>query len=178
MQIADRQSELQVAMDESQFWELVQRAHDAAGDDMDRKGQILKSEISRLSKNDALDFADLFDAMMAKAYSYDLWGAAYIINGGCGDDMFSDFRASLISRGQESFQRAVSNPDSLADEQIDEEVWFYEGYQYDVTDGVKSVAGSRPKRRIADDPSGRRWEEAELRTLYPKLAARFPHHVM
>jgi hypothetical protein len=165
-------------MDESQFWELVQRAHDAAGDDMDRKGQVLKQELSKLSKNDALAFADLFDAMRAKAYSYDLWGAAYIIHGGCGDDTFSDFRASLISPDRAAFERAVSDPDSLADEEIDENVWFYEGYQYDVTDGVKAVAGSRPMRRIAPSPSGRRWEESELRTLYPKLAARFLRDVV
>jgi hypothetical protein len=165
-------------MDESQFWGVVQRANDAAGNDMDQKGQVLKQEISKLSKNDALDFADLFDAMMARAHSYILWGAAYVINGGCGDDTFSDFRASLISRGRAAFEGAISDPDSLADEDIDEEVWFYEGYQYDVTDGVKAVAGARPKRRIAENPSGRRWEEFELRTLYPKLAARFPHHVV
>jgi Protein of unknown function (DUF4240) len=163
-------------MDESQFWDLVQRAHDAAGDDMDRKGQILKQEISSLSKTDALDFADLFDAMMAKAYSYELWGAAYVIHGGCGDDTFWDFRASLISRGRASFEQAVSDPDSLADEEIDDEIWFYEGYQYDVTEGVKAAAGSRPMRRIAASPSGRKWEDFELRTLYPKLAARF--HVL
>src|ERR1700687_3845891 len=113
-------------MDESQFWEVVQGAHDAAGNDMDRKGEVLKNEISKLSKSDALDFADLFDAMMARAYSFDLWGAAYIVHGGVGDDTFHDFRASLISRGRASFERAVSDPDSIADEEIDEEWWFYE----------------------------------------------------
>jgi len=165
-------------MDESHFWEVVQRAHDAEGTDMDRKGQVLKDEISKLSKGDALDFADLFDAMMAKAYSFALWGAAYVIHGGCGDDTFQDFRASLISRGRAAFERAVSDPDSLADEEIDEDAWFYEGYQYDVTEGVKANAGSRPMRRIADRPSGLDWNEPDLRALYPKLATRFPHHVV
>ena len=80
-------------MDESQFWDIVQRAHDAAGDDMDRKGQVLKQEIAKLSKDDALAFGDLFDAIRAKAYSHELWGAAYIIHGGCGDHgMTSTFR--------------------------------------------------------------------------------------
>ena len=165
-------------MDEAGFWEVVQHAHDAAGDDMDRKGEVLKSEIAKLTKIDGLAFADLFDAMMARAYSYQLWGAAYIINGGCGDDTFWDFRASLISRGRAAFERAVSDPDSLAYEEIDEAVWFYEGYQYDVMAGVKAVAGTRPMRRIADKPSGTRWEESDLRTLYPKLAGKFPHHII
>jgi hypothetical protein len=100
-------------MDESQFWYIVQRAHDAAGDDMDRKGQVLKQEIAKLSKDDALAFGDLFDAIRAKAYSHELWGAAYIIHGGCGDDTFSDFRASLISRGRAAFERAYPTPTRL-----------------------------------------------------------------
>ncbi len=116
--------------------------------------------------------------MMARAYSFALWGAAYITHGGCGDDTFQDFRTSLISRGRTAFERAVANPDSLADEEIDDEVWFYEGYRYELTEGVKANAESRPMRRIADRPSGPEWNEPDLRALYPKLAARFPHHVV
>ena len=51
-------------VDESQFWELVHRAHDAASDDMDQKCEVLKAEIGKLSKNEANDFAILFDGMM------------------------------------------------------------------------------------------------------------------
>src|SRR5262245_43230175 len=102
-------------MDEAGFWSLVQRAHDAAPDDMDRKCESLKAEIAKLSATDASDFAVLFDAMRDKAYSYDLWGAAYVIHGGCSDDTFDDFRASLISRGRGCFERAIADPDSLAD---------------------------------------------------------------
>ncbi len=95
-------------MDESQFWELVQRAHNAASDDMDRKCEVLKAEIEKLSKNEASDFAVLFDAMMDRAYSHKLWGAAYVIHGGCSDDTFNDFRSSLISRGRACFERAIA----------------------------------------------------------------------
>jgi hypothetical protein len=164
-------------MDELEFWEVVQRANDAARDDMDRKCEALKNEISKLSRRAALDFAQIFDVMMDRAYSFDLWGAAYVINGGCGDDTFTDFRASMISRGRAAFERAISDPDSLADEEFNEEEWFYEGYQYAVTEGVKAVAGARLLHRIPDDPSGARWNESDLRILYPKLAAKFPHHV-
>jgi Protein of unknown function (DUF4240) len=54
-------------MDESHFWDAVQYAYDAAGNDMDRKGQVLKDEMSKLSKSDDLDFAGHFDAVMARA---------------------------------------------------------------------------------------------------------------
>jgi hypothetical protein len=44
-----------------------------------------------------------------------LWGAAYLINGGCSDDGFDYFRRWLILQGHKVFQAAIANPDSLAD---------------------------------------------------------------
>jgi hypothetical protein len=160
-------------MDEGQFWDLVQRTHDAASNDMDRKCELLKSEVQKLSKSDAIDFATLFDTMMNRAYSYSLWGAAYVIHGGCSDDTFNDFRSSLISRGRACFERTLANPDSLADEKFDGSIWFYEGFQYAVTAGVKAVAGSRPGLRHPDRPSGEDWREDDLPLLFPRLSAKF-----
>jgi hypothetical protein len=161
-------------MDEDSFWKIVQTVNDSSGGDMDQKCDELRQQISALPRDAALDFARLFDAKMDEAYCWPLWGAAYIIHGGCGDDTFSDFRASLISRGREAFQRALSDPDSLANEDgFDESGWFYEGYQYAVTDGVKSVAGDRPQRKMPDQPSGAEWQEEQVYGLFPKLSAKF-----
>jgi hypothetical protein len=44
-----------------------------------------------------------------------LWQAAYLIEGGCGDDGFMDFRDGLVLQGRAVFTRAVADPDSLAD---------------------------------------------------------------
>ena len=160
-------------MNEQQFWQIVQRAHDSAGGDMGRKCTLLKSAIGTLSAAESRAFAVLFDTMMERAYSYPLWGAAYVINGGCSDDTFTDFRSALISRGRTSFERAVADPDSLADEPFDEASWFYEGFQYAVTEGVKAVAGARPVRQLPDRPSGEEWNDDDLPALYPRLADKF-----
>ena len=160
-------------MDEDGFWKIVQNANDRSGGDMDQKCDALRQQISALSKDDALGFARHFDAMMDKAYNWPLWGAAYVINGGCSDDTFTDFRGALISRGREAFERALSNPDSLADEDFDEADWFYEGYQYAVTDGVEAVAGTRPQRNAPSQPSGAEWREDQVGALFPKLSAKF-----
>ena len=159
-------------MDEAGFWKIVQDANDASGGDMDRKCDALQQRISSLSKADAIEFAEFFDAMMARAYGFPLWGAAYVINGGCSDDTFDDFCSSLISRGRQAFERALSDPDSLADDS-DESDWFYEGYQYAVTDGVEAAAGQRPSRRMPDEPAGVAWQEDELDALFPKLSEKF-----
>jgi len=160
-------------MDENSFWKTVQSAHDSSGGDMDRKCDALRQQIAALSKDDALEFAQHFDAMMDQAYNWPLWGAAYVINGGCSDDTFADFRASLISRGRQAFERALSDPDSLAGEDIEEPDWFYEGYQYAVTDGVEAVAGTRPQRSMQARPSGIEWQEDQVYAQFPKLTAKF-----
>lgn len=54
---------------------------------------LIKFALSKLPKNDARVFLGLFDSMMDRAYSWPLWGAVYVINSGCSDDTFSDFRA-------------------------------------------------------------------------------------
>ena len=159
-------------MDETAFWKIVQDAHDASGGDMERKCYALRHQIPSLSKADAIEFAQFFDAMMAKAHSFPLWGAAYVINGGCSDDTFDDFCSSLISRGRQAFERALSDPDALADDP-DESDWFHEGYQYAVTDGVEAVGGQRPQRAMPSQPAGVAWQEDELGALFPKLSAKF-----
>jgi len=160
-------------MDEDGFWKIVQNAHDSSGGDMDQKCAALRRQVAALSKKDAPEFARLFDAKMDQAYSWPLWGAAYVINGGCSDDTFTDFRAALISRGRQAFERAIADPDSLADEDFDEGDWFYEGYQYAVTDGVEAVAGTRPQRSAPGQPSGTEWREDAVYALFPKLSGKF-----
>lgn len=162
-------------MDELRFWEVVQLAHDQANGDMDEKCKRIKTALSQLPIEDAKQFAHLFDSMMDRAYSWPLWGAAYVIPGGCGDDTFSDFRASLISRGRNAFERAISEPESLALEDFDEDAWFFEGYQYAVNDGVEAAVGSVLEREkpYPDEPSGKAWDEDKVYELYPNLSKKF-----
>ena len=162
-------------MDELKFWEIVGAAHDQSNGNMDEKCELIKATLSKLPKDDARAFSAFFDAMMDRAYSWSLWGAAYVIHGGCSDDTFSDFRASLISRGRTAFESALTDPESLATEDFDEDAWFYEGYQYAVTDGVKAAVGSVVNRGSPhpDEPSGQAWEEDKVYDHYPQLAEKF-----
>src|SRR5262249_9768134 len=83
---------------ENKFLAIVEECDVASGGDMDRKDQLIKAAISRLAGDEALAFYEIFHRMMDTAFAWSLWGAAYVLNGGCGDDSFTDFRASLISR--------------------------------------------------------------------------------
>ena len=85
-------------MDEAAFWAIVEEARAAAPDDMDERCEALKRPLLKLDSASAAAFQAMFVQMMHRAYAWNLWGAANVIHGGCGDDTFSDFRASLISR--------------------------------------------------------------------------------
>lgn len=161
-------------MNEQKFWQMIMQVHIGGMTDMDKKCELVKEEIQKLSKEDAEEFQKLFDQQMDKAYTWPLWGAAYVIGGGCSDDAFMDFRSSLISRGEMSLKAALLNPDSLADQMIDEDSMFYEGFQYAVSEGVENVLGKQTDRYAAHptDPSGEEWTEEQLDVLYPKLSAK------
>lgn len=158
-------------MDEAGFWNLVQAAHDQSQGDMDRKYRAIGNLIGKLSKADAADFQRHFDRKLHDAFDWRLWGAAYLINGGCSDDTFYDFRVSLISRGKAAYERAMADPDSLADDEPDEIAWFYEGYQYAITDAVLSVVGAQPLREPHPRaPRGEAFDEDAVASQYPRLA--------
>jgi hypothetical protein len=113
---------------------------------------------------------------MDRAYSWPLWGAAYTIGGGCGDDSFMDFRGTLLTHGRDVYEGALAGPDSLADLAVqDGDQLFYEGYQYVGGRVVKQRLGKMPARAgvAADAPVGQEWDDDELPNLYPRLTARF-----
>ena len=160
-------------MNSQRFWEVVQNAHDQSNGDMERKCEVIEAVVSSLSKRDAIAFSRSFDLMMDRAYSWMLWGAAEVIfNGPCSDDTFFDFRASLISRGRQVYESALSDPDSMADENFAKEDWFYEGYQYAVKNGVENAVGFLPIRHksFPSEPSGYRCIADEIYDLFPRLA--------
>ena len=56
------------------------------------------------------DFAAIRRQLDERAYTWDLWGAAYVIEDGCSDDCFRDFRAYLISLGPHALRGRAARP--------------------------------------------------------------------
>ncbi len=101
-------------MDETTFWQLMDETRAASGNDGYKQIELLVEELVKLSEEDILDFDDIFDWYLDQAYSRNLWAAAYTIQS-CGDDDFTDFRGWLIGQGKAIYERALEDPDSLAD---------------------------------------------------------------
>jgi hypothetical protein len=95
-----------------EFWEHIQKSKRK---DAHAHAERLEKRLAKLRPNDIVDFGHWWHMMMCEAHNWNLWGAAYIINGGCSDDGFEYFCRWLILQGRDTFQTAVNNPDSLAD---------------------------------------------------------------
>ncbi|QKW19277.1 DUF4240 domain-containing protein [Kitasatospora sp. NA04385] len=102
-------------MDETGFWQLVDGAREAAAGDPDEQAEALVEQLLRLTPDEVLDFARQFEARFQRAYTVELWGAAYLLLDGASEDAFDYFRCWLIGQGREVFEGAVHEPDALAE---------------------------------------------------------------
>jgi hypothetical protein len=115
---------------------------------------------------------------MARSYRWDLWAAAYIINGSCSDDGFDYFRGWLIAQGRGSFYAALADPETLVDV-LPADGLAGDGVECEDMLSIGSVAYERrtgielpfrPGTR-ADEPAGEPWDEEEIEMLLPRLSA-------
>ncbi len=161
-------------MNDTACWILVEACHATALNDMELKCRLVRDAVGALSEADAADFVRWFDATMARTYTWGIWGAAFVMNGGCGDDAFRDFRACLISRGEARVMQALEDPDSLAEVAGDIESWFYQGYDTAVLSGARSRLGAVADRTPDPaEPAGEKWDEDTVNRLYPRLHATY-----
>ena len=160
-------------MDTATFWSLIETAHADAGGDVAQQTARLMAALATLEPREIVEFDRLFREGMYRAYRWDLWAAAYIVNGGCSDDGFEYFRAWLIAQGERAFQEALADPESLVDRaapDVDAEDMLYvaeDAYAARTGDDLP------PREAGPAEPAGERWDEDDLEEMYPTLWARF-----
>ena len=197
-------------MDHDTFWQIIDDARARAGLGADDRGAeddplpdaLTAVLVERLSPDEILGFAGVADEVSEAAYAWPVWGAAYLIEGGCSDDGFMDFRDGLVLAGRDVFTRTVTDPDSLAEHPVvlgmggEGDGWF--GYEsldslvgeawtratgrddeeyYAAREAASSSRdGEDSEERSSADPSGESWDfddEDENRRRLPRLAALF-----
>jgi hypothetical protein len=104
-------------MSERKFWQLVDaaRASAAVPADADSVGRRARELLEAMPVDEVAELARAEWELRARSYRVDLWAAAYLINGGCSDDGFEYFRGWLMAQGRDVFERAVADPDTLAE---------------------------------------------------------------
>lgn len=164
-------------MEADEFWRIIEASRAASDGSFDGRAQALAEELVKRPAEDIMSFYGAFRDAMDRAYTWDLWGAAYVLGGGCSDDGFTDFRSWLISRGRTAYEAALADPDSLEGVKFGpngEEDCFFEEFRYVALSAYQSKTGEEmPEldREFPTEPSGEPWQEddEELERRYPRL---------
>jgi hypothetical protein len=167
-------------MQEDRFWEIIEKSKAKGKGDYELQQEMLFNELTKLDPKEVLAFESRFNDYDTKAYTWDLWAAAYIMDGGCSDDGFMDFRGWLIAQGKEVFMNALKDPETLIaiDHDMDEDDW--EGIAYVAMDAYEQMTGQEmpisEDETEGEDVAGTEWEEEDLPAKFPKLWAKWGLH--
>ena len=169
-------------MDQAQFWDIIQRSLVALT--VEEQIDFLSNELGKLSKEEILEFDFIFRQKHEEAYTWDIWAAAYTMQGGCSDDGFIEFRAWLVYRGKEVFEKTLKNSDSLAElgrEKLEEseeseDFYFLTADAYEEIPGVEGLDVEEDPNfkpvEFKELPAGKDWDEEnldELRARNPEI---------
>ncbi|MGB2556574.1 DUF4240 domain-containing protein [Cellulosimicrobium cellulans] len=189
-------------MDRETFWGIVETARERAGAGADDRGAeddplpgaLTDLLVERLTADEMLAFVDVAGDVANDAYAWPVWGAAYLVEGGCSDDGFMDFRDGLVLAGRAVLERTLADPDSLADHPVVAAMadggspWFgFESLDSLVGDAWSRATGEDDEAyyaarertssvRARSEPAGEPWDfdddEENARRL-PRLTALF-----
>lgn len=165
-------------MDQQQFWDIIAKTCRSDPRYAEEWDQRLQAELEKLKPAEILEWNHIFDRLAAQAYTVDLWGAAYTINGGASDDGFYYFRCWLIGMGRDVYEAAVANPDSLAEVVVpdtDAEAEIYAAaHQAWMAVTGRPDTDPYPARNESAELRGEDWDfndDEEVRRRLPRLAA-------
>jgi hypothetical protein len=171
-------------MPEDRFWELIGASRDAADGDLEEQESALTALLHELPLNDLIAFENRYRQLRGQAYTWPLWGAAYIINGGCGDDGFCYFRDWLIAQGRVVYTNTLADPEWQADFDFPEEEMDLDGeiisskaiFAEEMGYVADSVFQKRTGKRIPaefaenNELKGQEWREEgdDLARMFPR----------
>jgi hypothetical protein len=173
---------MEVFVDKKRFWAIIEKSSKGGSSSREEQAAELRRQLESLSPQEVVGFQTCFYECIAELYRWDLWGAAYVINGGCSDDGFEYFRDWLISKGQKVYEEALRDPETLASVIVDaEEECQFEEFGYIATQVWEQKTGRDlsefpfPDLERPDSPAGKEWSEDgdDLMIRFPKLWKRF-----
>lgn len=158
------------------FWKIIEITKSKSLGDYNRQKLELEKELIKLPSKEVLEFDNKFKTLRGEIYNWDFWAAAYIINGECSDDCFSDFRGWLIGQGKTIFESAVNNIETLSNlNETNEGDW--EGLNYIPSVVYQNKTGNEITNGIQEnfEITGEPWNEDEndLKNKFPKLWTKY-----
>lgn len=170
-------------MNENKFWEIIERANSVENTD-EEKAQFIIELLSEELEEDIIEFSNIYRRKMAKACSFDILAANFIIRGYVSDDVFEDFRAWLVAQGKDRFEKVIKNPEDITDFLTQEDVNKMQGEDYlfvarnaylkkkNIEEDSEEADEFDDMEEYIDEPDFEdKWPDnlADLRNQYPKL---------
>jgi hypothetical protein len=164
---------IETRMTRDEFWSLIDATR---SDNPYEHAEAVQTALSQKPASEIVDFEQHMVELLSASYSWNLWGAAHLINGGCSDDGFDYFRGWLITQGRSVFENALADPDSLADiPELDEDLEC-EDILFVARSAYESVTGNEiPFVPINLPDLGDGWnfdDDTVMKQRYPKLSER------
>jgi hypothetical protein len=168
-------------MNTQDFWDLIDKTRSASAGNSDKQAELLVGELAKLSEVEILGYQEILDDLQDEAYIAELWEVAYILEMGCGDDGFMDFRAWLIGQGKDVFDKALADPESLVDlvepgQETKSAALLYVGlhaYEQKTAKGGETMPrtkGFKPRPKLKGIPSK---DEDSMLKRFPKAKEKF-----
>ncbi|MFJ6417135.1 DUF4240 domain-containing protein [Paeniglutamicibacter sp. NPDC091659] len=167
-------------MNDGKFWDIIDRSREASEGSTERQAAELEEILAAMPPEQIASFNATFVSKSLKLYTWELWGAAYVLVGGCLDDCFDYFRNWVVGQGNEYYKAVKRDAQVLADGRLvsdteigDAELLAYAGEEaYLRSSGGRDLYEDYPESpsTIAEEgPSGTAWDEEEVEYLYPGL---------
>src|SRR5215831_6426422 len=156
-------------MTTTEFWNIVEKSKRGT-EGSDEQAEKLEELLSNLPPEEIVSFESVFTEFLFTSYRWDLWGVAFLLCGGCGDDSFDYFRAWLIGRGQKFYEDAMKDPESIARKVTEDDFPEAELLMYAAAQAYEAKTGrDLPARSIKypKEPAGTKWAEEDLPKLFP-----------
>lgn len=177
-------------MTDNRFWDLLAQSKSICTNpsSVAEHAEKLIAKLLALAPGEILDFQIIQQRQLAKAYTWELWAIAYMACDGCSDDAFEDFRAWLLTLGQDNFNRCLQQPQFLVDYLSPllpvciDSIWdgerillaaivaFEQKTGWSLTDILSFEDYSFEK-----EPLGRPWDEENICTKFPQWCTQFAH---
>lgn len=170
-------------MTKDEFWASIQSTRRRESDE---RVERLVAALAKRGEKEILAFAKWWFQFHQKAYSWKLWGAAYIMNGGCSDDGFIDFRSWLLLQGRAVYEAARKDPERLAKLRVELDEASCECYPAQeaferatgttASDAFYTAFNAKYGPGQPPPELGDGWDfddETEMRKRYPRLTAKY-----
>lgn len=159
------------------FWSVVDAAAASTAEEFLKQ---FTDRVMALKKPELRKCISQFAKLLRASNRCGLWGAAYLMNGGCSDDGFLYWRCWLLAQGRDVYESAMNDPDSLATAAIR----FGDEGEYELEDLIEIFQEAMDEASIEndaldqmeDDPKGPKWDvedEAQSRWRLPALWRRY-----